>query len=444
MIYIFQLKNFFVFKYFKIMNLTGLMFLSMILQLFPVNVFSQDNWIRQTSPVSTVLFNCVFTDSSNGWAAGDSGVIIHTSDGGNNWVKQITPVTYYINDIFFINKRLGWAIANEFLLDGTTILKTTNGGTNWTYENFQDSVNIFRTVYFLDSLTGFIGGFGGAVFKTTDAGNSWNNTKNDSSVYSSFPIAKFVFTTNEIGFACGGQIDIVGVIWKTTNGGEFWTSEGLSPEPFYDIAVNNNTNVFAVGGDFEYGAQYSKSTNTGLNWNYENLGFFGQGQSIDFRTQNEAWMPLGFSGAWAVSYDSGNVWSTFPTTDNVVIYSVAFPDSLHGIAVGSGGVILKYAPATVGINYLNSEIPESFILHQNYPNPFNPATKINYELRVTNYVLLKVFDILGNEISTIVIEKQNPGNYSYDFNGENFPSGVYFYKLTVGDYTAVKRMVLLK
>lgn len=431
-------------------NIILLFSLVLYFQISTVNVFSQVNWVRQTSPVSTVLFNCVFTDSSNGWAAGDSGVIIHTSDGGNNWVKQITPVNYYINDIYFINKRLGWAIANEFLLDGTTILKTTNGGINWTYNNFQDSVNIFRTVYFIDSLIGFIGGFGGAIFKTTDAGNSWNNTKNDSSVYSSFPIAKIIFTTNETGFACGGQIDIVGVIWKTTNGGDFWTSEGLSPEPFYDINKNNHSDIFAVGGDFEYGAQISKSTDSGNSWIYENLGYFGQGQSIAFRTPKEAWMALGFSGTWAVSYDSGNVWTSFPTTDSATIYSVAFSDSLHGIAVGAGGVILKYFPSPVGISNINSQTPESFILLQNYPNPFNPVTNLEFEIENRGLVTLKIYDLLGNEVSTLVNENLNPGSYRYKFDsrindqGLDLPSGVYFYTLKAGNLSSTKKMLLLK
>ncbi|MFZ1322577.1 MAG: T9SS type A sorting domain-containing protein [Ignavibacteria bacterium] len=89
-------------------------------------------------------------------------------------------------------------------------------------------------------------------------------------------------------------------------------------------------------------------------------------------------------------------------------------------------------------------IPKEYSLSQNYPNPFNPMTVINYELRVTSNAKLKVFDVLGNEISTLVNEKQTAGSYSVTFDGSNFPSGVYFYKLDAGNFSETKRMILLK
>ena len=106
--------------------------------------------------------------------------------------------------------------------------------------------------------------------------------------------------------------------------------------------------------------------------------------------------------------------------------------------------ILTDTLSTVGILNINSNNPEKFFLSQNYPNPFNPATKINYELRVTNYVSIKVYDLLGNEISSLVNKKQNAGKYEIEFDGSNLSSGVYFYKIVSGDFIAVKRMVLMK
>jgi len=97
-----------------------------------------------------------------------------------------------------------------------------------------------------------------------------------------------------------------------------------------------------------------------------------------------------------------------------------------------------------GVSQHESEIPQSFSLSQNYPNPFNPNTIINYDLRITNYVSLKVYDILGNEVTTIVNEKQNAGSYQIEFDGSNLSSGVYFYELTAGEYSDVKKMTLLK
>jgi len=89
-------------------------------------------------------------------------------------------------------------------------------------------------------------------------------------------------------------------------------------------------------------------------------------------------------------------------------------------------------------------IPNVYSLSQNYPNPFNPVTKINYELRITNYVSLKVYDALGKEVANLVSEIQSAGSHDVVFNGNNFASGVYFYRLESGDFKDIRRMVLIK
>jgi Subtilase family/Secretion system C-terminal sorting domain len=96
------------------------------------------------------------------------------------------------------------------------------------------------------------------------------------------------------------------------------------------------------------------------------------------------------------------------------------------------------------VNNNLTSIPETFSLSQNYPNPFNPSTKINYELPKSNFVLLKIYNVLGKEVATLVNEKQNAGAYSVEFNGSNLSSGIYFYKIQSGEFSDVKRMVLIK
>jgi hypothetical protein len=91
-----------------------------------------------------------------------------------------------------------------------------------------------------------------------------------------------------------------------------------------------------------------------------------------------------------------------------------------------------------------SNIPKTFSLSQNYPNPFNPFTTIKYELPKDAFVTIKVYDIVGREIFTLVNENKQAGYYSVSFNGINFASGVYFYRIKAGDFNAVKRMVLIK
>ena len=88
--------------------------------------------------------------------------------------------------------------------------------------------------------------------------------------------------------------------------------------------------------------------------------------------------------------------------------------------------------------------PANFILYQNYPNPFNPVTNISYELRVTNYVSLRIFDIAGKEVQTLVNKKQNAGYYSVEWDASGYSSGVYFYKLETENFIDTKRMILLK
>jgi hypothetical protein len=89
-------------------------------------------------------------------------------------------------------------------------------------------------------------------------------------------------------------------------------------------------------------------------------------------------------------------------------------------------------------------LPEQYYLFQNYPNPFNPSTTIKYSVPQSSNVVIKVFDILGNEIETLVNEEKPAGTYEIDFDARNLSSGVYFYKMTGGNYSETKKMLLLR
>jgi Secretion system C-terminal sorting domain len=88
--------------------------------------------------------------------------------------------------------------------------------------------------------------------------------------------------------------------------------------------------------------------------------------------------------------------------------------------------------------------PQSYKLNQNYPNPFNPSTTISYEIPKNGFVKIKVFDITGREVETLVNEFKTAGSYSLVFNGSKLASGIYFYKLDVEGFSKVNRMVLIK
>jgi len=103
----------------------------------------------------------------------------------------------------------------------------------------------------------------------------------------------------------------------------------------------------------------------------------------------------------------------------------------------------------VGIKRISSNIPVEYQLYQNYPNPFNPTTKIKFSLPLPSKggamnVTLKIYDILGRVVATLVNEKLQPGTYEVEFDGSSYPSGVYFYKLTACNFSQTKKLILLK
>jgi hypothetical protein len=100
--------------------------------------------------------------------------------------------------------------------------------------------------------------------------------------------------------------------------------------------------------------------------------------------------------------------------------------------------------STSYINESQSEMPTNYNLSQNYPNPFNPSTQIRYSVPQTSEVVIRVFDILGNEIETLVNEEKQTGTYEITWYAESLPSGVYFYRIQAGDFIQTKKTVLMK
>ncbi|MFZ1320267.1 MAG: ASPIC/UnbV domain-containing protein, partial [Ignavibacteria bacterium] len=148
-------------------------------------------------------------------------------------------------------------------------------------------------------------------------------------------------------------------------------------------------------------------------------------------------------------YNSGNLILNFGLGNAAVIDSMKIEWLSGTTSIFTNLQVNRYITVSEDGNITfvkdQSISPDFFELEQNYPNPFNPKTVINYELQVTSYLVsLKVFDVLGNELSTLVNEKQSAGRYTVTFDGSNFPSGVYFYKLQAGEFVETKRMVLLK
>jgi hypothetical protein len=119
--------------------------------------------------------------------------------------------------------------------------------------------------------------------------------------------------------------------------------------------------------------------------------------------------------------------------------SVAYTGGTDGLPVGD----LNWFPELLDVDDFDNS-PETFYLYQNYPNPFNPSTKISFYLEKSGMTTLSIYNVLGQKIGTLISENLNSGKHTVDFNGTNLSSGIYFYRIDSGDFSAVKKMTLLK
>jgi photosystem II stability/assembly factor-like uncharacterized protein len=426
-------------------------FIILFIIIVPTCLFSQQYWLQQPCPTTKYLTRVQFLDTLFGWAAGDSGAVIHTTNGGQNWVVQQTGINAYIDDMYFIDRLNGWAIGNDYGPSGSYFIRTTNGGNNWNPILNPDTTNYFLTIYFLNQFTGFTGGFGGNLFRTTNSGSNWTKCNVDSSVYITFPLRRIKFFNSQFGIGCGGHYDYAGLVWVTTNGGINWRIIGISSEPEFAIKILSTNKIILTGGDFEYGTSIVTSTDQGNTWRYDTTGCYGIGRAIAFRTPSEVWVPLSYSQRWAVNIDSGasGHWFCIPAPDSTAVYDADFESPTFGWAVGCRGFLctgslLKYNTALIGISQNGDIVPGKIQLYQNYPNPFNSSTIIKYYLPKIADVEIKLYDAAGREVKSIVQNNISTGYHSIIFNAENFASGVYFYRITSGDYSEFKKMVLIK
>ncbi len=159
---------------------------------------------------------------------------------------------------------------------------------------------------------------------------------------------------------------------------------------------------------------------------------YSQGESWEHISPPD-YPELSAKGCWAVTRDkNGNFWIGY-NNGYLAVYN---PDGINGLT---------------DINFSKDNLPKDFYLSQNYPNPFNPTTTIQYSLpnvgqlaKLSYTVTLKVYEVLGRKVATLANKKQSPGNYEVTFNASSLPSGIYFYKLTAGNFTNVKKMILMK
>ncbi len=223
-----------------------------------------------------------------------------------------------------------------------------------------------------------------------------------------------------LSWGSGSNYDYATVKYKTS-GVEQWVQRyngsGNYCDIAHSIAIDNSGNVYVAG--LSYGS--------GTNYDYATIKYNTSGV--------EQWLQIynvpgnGSDYAYSIAIDnSGNVYVT---------------GASGGIGTSHDYATIKYSQL-IGIQPISNEIPNDFSLSQNFPNPFNPNTIIRFKIKDSRLTILKVFDLLGREVATLVNEQLQPGTYEVDWDAANYPSGVYYYKLIAGDYSETKKMVVLK
>ena len=165
------------------------------------------------------------------------------------------------------------------------------------------------------------------------------------------------------------------------------------------------------------------------------------------------------NGSYATSYNvyfgsdqnnitfEGNVTST-TYNPGVLNYNTTYYwriDAVNTVGTTTGDIWnFRIENSPTGVENISNKIPTDYFLYQNYPNPFNPTTTISYSVPQTSFVNLKIYDVLGNEMFTLVNGERQTGNYKVNFNASNIPSGVYFYRMQAGNFVSTKKFVLFK
>jgi photosystem II stability/assembly factor-like uncharacterized protein len=356
--------------------------------------------------------------------------IYKTSDGGTSWQQTYSSSNDELADIKVFDSNIVFACGSRNYMDGL-ILKSTNNGQDWS-SHIVSSVYSIKDLALPDS-TGIYAFTSERVLKSTNMGQDW------STIYlPSYPDFKDIeFVSSDVGFVLGGWYP--SKIYKTTNGGTNWTSYDVTTSSDVSFMSFPSQNVGYVGG---YSNLY-KTTNGGVSWTQIYVPNEYTFNDIVFNDELNGWI-IGYNGIYHTS-NGGQSWTKeFSKSGySLNMFGIKPLESLW--VAGEACKIIRYnGDLTTSVSDQNSYLPTQFALLQNYPNPFNPITKIRYDIATASQVTLKIYDVLGEEVITLVNEYVQPGRYTVDWNAESFASGVYLYTIQAGGFIQTKKMMLLK
>jgi photosystem II stability/assembly factor-like uncharacterized protein len=300
--------------------------------------------VWQNLPQAGRLNSTCFIDASHGWAVGEAGTILATTDGGAIWTAQSSGIVDgALNGVSFAGASNGWVVG-----DAGTILATTDGGATWTAQCSGIPDAALTSVTFVDASHGWAVGDAGTILATTDGGATW--AAQDSGI-SGFSLNAVSFTDASHGWAVGGAAVIV----ATTDGGDTWTaqSSGVFDGWLNGVSFADASNGWAVGVDYGDGVDYDPgvalilaTTDGGATWTAQSSGIsHGWLYSVSCTDASHVWA-VGEDGGEGGDYDPGAA-AILATTDGGATWTaqssgisygrlngVSFADASHGWAVG--------------------------------------------------------------------------------------------------------------
>lgn len=314
-----------------------------------------------------------------------------------------------------------------------------DGGNNWTEKVINDNVRVVEFSSF-DSSTIFAGGLYG-LHQSSDLGNSWLE----------IPLPSGYHTLDQISVDNNDNLIFIGlekgVDWNRTktlissvDGGQTWTDHILKSNSI--LVYPDSSNIIFCGTS----SSLYKSTDYGSTWS--NLNVFDSSLSIQkIAIYKDAYIFIGTENGIYFSKDIGTSWEIISDdliyTNILDISFLDYPKPTIVISTKGVGIQKKYIDDITNVNE-NKNIPIEFGLSNNYPNPFNPSTTIQFSIPKSDNVTLKVYDILGREITTLINEYKHSGTYETKFDATNLASGIYFYTLNSGSTFITKKMILIK